>query len=130
MITGGIEQETQKSVEVLRADGTSWCELPDLPLNTYFHTQSEGDVQVCGGAVDGAPTTCQTFDSSTGNWIQEPKIDPPRTAHFSWKVKFWEGGETFGLILMGGTASPKSSEIVYTDRESEAGFRIIPPTTG
>ena len=123
MITGGIEDESKKSVEVLRADGTSWCELPNLPLNTHMHTQTEGDVQVCGGAVDGAPTTCQTFDSSKGNWIQEPKINPPRTAHFSWKV-------FYGLILMGGTAHPETSEIIYRKKESEPGFKIIPPTTG
>ena len=48
LITGGGVGGTRRSVEVLRSDGSPLsCNIPKMPNDRYWHTQS--GLRVCGG---------------------------------------------------------------------------------
>ena len=109
MVTGGFETESQTSVEILHGNGSHLCTLiSNLPLQTYFHTQSNGIPMVCGGAIDCTASTCQSFTS--GNWTIGPSLNCNRTNAVSWKLPPTRGGPT---IIMGGEQNPTTAEILF-----------------
>ena len=62
IIVTGDWGNAKQSVEVLKADGTSWCTLPDLPERRQGHTQS--GLIACGGFK--TLENCVRF--SNGHW--------------------------------------------------------------
>ena len=52
IVTGGGEDAV--AVELLRADGSSICQLPSLPIPTWGHTQN--GLTTCGGTRGERPT--------------------------------------------------------------------------
>ena len=52
------------SVELLRADGSRLCALPDLPAPRFSHSQTGG--AACGGGGGDTGTSCTEFTG--GEW--------------------------------------------------------------
>lgn len=107
MVTGGKETDSRKSVEILHGNGTHFCTLKDLPVQTYFHTQINGNSTVCGGALDGTSETCQSFQS--GNWTTSPPLHSKRINAVSWKTHVTLKSPS---IILGGYYNPTTAEIL------------------
>ena len=102
MISGGNGSET--SVEVISPSGGS-CTLPPLPSPRTSHTLTlgGGSALACGG-WGGAGRSCARLTG--GGWSSSHGLQQGRAGHASWAV-------TSGVILLGGAASPRTSEIVW-----------------
>lgn len=112
MVTGGAETESQRSVEILSGNGTYLCTLiSPLPLKTYFHTQSNGNTTVCGGAIDGTSDKCQSF--MNGTWTISPPLYSDRSMAVSWKKPPTRGGPT---LILGGKQNPTTAEMLLDGR--------------
>ena len=102
MISGGNGSET--SVEVISPSGGS-CTLPPLPSPRTSHTLTlgGGSALACGG-WGGAGRSCARLTG--GGWSSSHGLQQPRAGHASWAV-------TSGVILLGGAASPRTSELAW-----------------
>ena len=114
MITGGWLGGYGQYVEVLRSDGTPWCNLPDLPDYRAYHTQS-GHI-ACGGQC--TQSSCISF--SEGKWMHSHNLTLPRQKHSSWL------SDQDGTIILGGedSAAQKSTEILTDNGVSKNGFSL------
>ena len=92
--SGGHPGDRSGSVEILKADGTPLCSLPDLPYETWGHTQN--GLTSCGGANGYLRKRCYTFDPKTGTWSISHTMKEDRTYHIQWKING-------GLLLAGGS---------------------------
>ena len=104
IITGGsgdYYHGTGVSVEVLRANGSSWCSLPDMPQDRQEHTQS--GLVACGGFDHSSRASCVTF--ANGSWSQSHHLQEERADHTSWV-------SPSGLVLMGGQFSSYNTELL------------------
>ena len=104
IITGGSGDYyygTGVSVEVLRANGSSWCSLPDMPQDRQEHTQS--GLVACGGFDHSSRASCVTF--ANGSWNQSHHLQEERADHTSWR-------SPSGLVLMGGQFSSYNTELL------------------
>ena len=111
-MTGGDgDSGSKRSIEIHNSDGTFRCEkanalLEDAARHTqtsYDYTDSSNNLkyQVCGGYSTRARSICQTYDNR--NIINRPSLAYERTSHVSWSSRE-------GLILMGGSLSPTTTE--------------------
>ena len=109
---GGIS--AYNSVEVLFANGTSYCTLPDVSKYRYYHTQD--GLTACGG--DGnIRDNCVTL--TDGQWTQSHTLLHDRHYHTSWSL----GDER--VMLMGGYYSGNTTEIVSPGSSSTSeGFTL------
>ena len=121
MVSGGAdrvsvsrdpEKKTSHSVELIHTNGTRLCSLPDLPTDTYRHSQT--GLTLCGG--DYSPRSCHTFYFSTGSWEESHKLAMDRTGHSAWR-------SPQGILLIGGY----SSEILTESGDTTPGptFRTV-----
>ena len=111
IITGGDSTRSDRSVEILHANGSYWCSLPDLPDKRKNHTQS--GLVTCGGAY--TPTSCLTF--SSGQWRTSHQLQHERYKHSLWMSQH-------GVVLMGGASSPTTTEILTDDDQSSPSFPL------
>ena len=100
--SGGKEGYRSKSVEVLNADGTPLCSLPDLPYLTWGHSQN--GLTTCGGTAGQVRRRCDTFDPKTGTWKTSHDLNEERIYHTSWETPK-------GIVLIGGSQA-KSTELL------------------
>ena len=100
IVTGGINEGAETSVELLHGDGTPWCSLPDLPEDRWYHTQI--GLLTCGGSHK-TGTSCVKF--SGGKWKPSHKLKKERDAHSSW-------ASPAGTVLIGGGVSGKTTELL------------------
>merc|ERR1712227_871091 len=63
LVTGGNGADT--SAEVLFTNGSSICELPQMPQSKFGHTQS--GLTACGGSFSDNHRNCIKFED--GSWI-------------------------------------------------------------
>ena len=72
-----------RNVELLKDDGTFWCNLPDFPVNAQRHTQN--GLVTCGFPWVNDRAICYTF--SNGSWIQSHTLQRERDYidHSSWE---------------------------------------------
>ena len=122
IITGGLRNngfwkftspedlQVPVSVEVYNPLTNKTCHLPDLPEWRYHHSLCRG--LICGGGESQKPEslqTCLLLDPRTGRfdytlvWLSEK-----RSGHLCWEL----GGEGGEILLLGGTKSHFSSEVV------------------
>ena len=96
---GGGANPIMSSVEVLHANGSLWCSMPDLPAHRLSHTQA--GLRLCGGTQH----DCLTF--TDGEWVTSHTMeaDKYRIGHSSWDTPD-------GLVLLGGLNTPNTSEIL------------------
>ena len=98
-------------VELLRADGTSLCQLPSLPIPTWGHTQN--GLTTCGGTRGEIRQRCYTFDTGAGTWNISHSLKEVRAYHTAWQTRI-------GLILFGGSsAGVKGTELVTDAAETQ-----------
>ena len=81
--------ETNYAVEVLRVDGTAWCNLPDLPDEREEHTQS--GLLTCGGYS--SDDNCVRF--SEGHWNISHEDLNRKNRHSAWS------SSKHGTIIIG-----------------------------
>ena len=116
--SGGHVGDRSGSVEVLNADGTPLCSLPDLPYETWGHTQ-DGLTQ-CGGTGGWIRRQCYTFDPKTGNWILSNTLNTDRSYHTQWRING-------GLLLAGGSVknvAVKSAEFLLDGNNVATNFEL------
>ena len=89
------------------------CSLPDLPDDYFYHTQS--GLVTCGGLSGDTPKSCLTF--SGGQWITSHTLLQQRAFHSSWFSKH-------GILLMGGSVSLTTTEMLSADGQSTPGFTL------
>ena len=117
IITGGCPGCTfsfDRSVELLRENGSYWCSLPDMTDDRFRHTQS--GLITCGGLYTGK--TCLSF--TDGQWITSHQLQYDRNDHSSWMSQH-------GVVLMGGEYSRNATELL-TDGGSTPAFTLEYPT--
>ena len=128
IITGGwIWDNSSSSVEVLDPDlSPSSCSLPQLPEGISGHTQTGLTACGGGGSVDsggfGSLATlrsCVTL--SGGAWIKSHTLVQPRFGHCAWETDS-------GIILLGGSESPTTTELLKEDGGSELTFSLKYPS--
>ena len=70
-----------RHVELLKDDGTFWCNLPDFPFNVQRHTQN--GLVACGFPWSSGHKICYTF--ANGTWIQSHTLQREYWDHSSWE---------------------------------------------
>ena len=119
LITGG--DETEMSVEVLNADGTRGCLLPNLPEGRRYHSLS--GTSLCGGlARSGRPiANCLRLNSRYNQFQPLENTIKARYGHTSWRSQK-------KIMLMGGyvyekSFSPTTSTEKYELSDGDNQFR-------
>ena len=102
LVSGDFYSDSDISVEVLYANGTSYCTLPDLPANRYQHSQD--GFLICGGGDPDTLNNCLTLVN--GTWTQSHSLLHARQDHTSWVLG--DGR----VMLMGGDFSLTTTEII------------------
>ena len=70
-----------RQVELLKDDGTFWCNLPDFPVNAQRHTQN--GLVTCGFPWSTGHKMCYTF--ANGTWTQSHTLQRDYYDHCSWE---------------------------------------------
>ena len=91
-------------------------QLPQLPEVRYDNSQ-DGGLPCGGGAGDATRTSCVKWSPASGTWTKSHTLRQKRTFHVSWAT-------ASGVYLIGGSASPKTSEKVKLDGSVEEGFSL------
>ena len=98
IMTGGVNGDRLRSVEVYHPGTNTSCTLPSLPEAISHHTQ-DGLTQ-CGGL------SCFTLKTDTAQWTKTHNLSQERSIHSSWRRK----DQT--ILLIGGGSSPNTTELV------------------
>ena len=116
ILTGssGKVGERSGSVEVLSSDGAPLCSLPDLPFETWGHTQD--GLTTCGG-IGSMQRRCYTFDTTTGTWNNSYNLNEEKKYHNQWRVNE-------GLLLVGGSNGVKSAEFLLNGNKVDTRFEL------
>ena len=114
LVTGGDGGKT--SAEVLFTNGSSICELPQLSQSKSEHTQS--GLTACGGwGSDTIRRSCIKFEDGSWTTLTDNLVEL-RTRHSSW---INPDGD---ILLIGGSGSLTTTEIVYQDGTSVRSFDL------
>ena len=70
-----------RHVELLKDDGTFWCNLPDFPVSASRQTQN--GLVTCGFAWSSGHKICYTF--ANGIWTQSHTLQRDYYDHCSWE---------------------------------------------
>ena len=111
-MTGGRATETL--AEVLFTNGSSICELPPMSQLKRFHTQS--GLTACGG-YGSDDRACIKFEDGSWTTLTDNLVEL-RTRHSSW---INPDGD---ILLIGGSGSLTTTEIVYQDGTSVRSFDL------
>ena len=113
-MTGGVGTET--SAEVLFTNGSSICELPQMSQSKYDHSQS--GLIACGGSYEiDTMRSCIKFEDGSWTTLTDNLVEL-RTRHSSW---INPDGD---ILLIGGSGSLTTTEIVYQDGTSVRSFDL------
>ena len=114
LVTGGVYTET--SAEVLFTNGSSICELPAMSQSNIHHTQS--GLTACGGGYySDTKRSCIKFEDGSWTTLTDNLVEL-RTRHSSW---INPDGD---ILLIGGSGSLTTTEIVYQDGTSVRSFDL------
>ena len=95
---------------ILHADGTTWCSNPvDMEYIGYRNYHTLSGLTSCGGHEH--PKRCFTLDQNY-NWSSPITLRKQRREHISWST-------SAGIVLMGGGASPQTTEIVNNGKSTD-----------
>ena len=109
LITGGYD--AYSSAEVFLPSTSTSCQLPGLVARHGRDRHSQDGLLACGGGCCGPDpdTSCEEFRPATGSWGYTAfALAKQRAYHGSWGVEE-------GTILLGGSYSEATSEIVKSD---------------
>ena len=77
----------------------------------------------CGGDSELEQRSCGEFQLETGEWREEPyRLREDRYQHVSWTLATGE------VMLVGGTPSPTTTEIITPGVQSRQGFNLTQST--
>ena len=115
MITGG--DLSFRSVELFDINSRESCLLSELPDKRFGHTMNKQ--MICGGNLETMGVTSGSNFSNClefyeGSWRSSQTLQDVRKHHNSWLM---EDGR---VLLMGGTESSNSSELVTTNNVMES----------
>ena len=111
-MTGG--SGTEKYAEVLFPNGTSYCALPSPTQSHQCHTQS--GLLACGD-YGNESKSCTKFEA--GYWTSMTNnLLVDRSYHSSWS------NQDGNILLIGGSISPTTTEIVYQNGTSIRSFDL------
>ena len=116
LISGGYPSSLHRKVELHNMVNSTRCYIDDLPSNRYGHT-SVGGV-ICGGGDTAERTSC--IDMSGGSW-SSTKFQSIRYRYYAvtWNLI---PGKSF--MILGGSGSSKTTDIVHTNGTVEPGFDL------
>ena len=104
------EYEHESSVEVVSPTGDLLpFTVPPLPAPRSQHTQ-DGEL-ACGGGEYGTGTKTSCVSLTASGWITSQHLVKERNGHVSWS-------SPDGLLLMGGSASPQTTELLTNTSSS------------
>ena len=89
-----LNASVSKQVELLKDDGTFWCNLPDHPDSPNRHTQN--GLVTCGFPWRSGHRICYTF--ANGTWAQSHTLQRDYYDHCS-----WESSQGIVLLMNGTT---------------------------
>ena len=113
LITGG-ENAEELSAEIFVPSTNVSCNFVRLPRQRRGHSQD--GYEVCGG--DRNPQTCDTW-STDGTWrTSQSRLLHGRSYHNSWKSRE-------GLVLMGGTSSSQTTELLKPNGTRQSNFPLV-----
>ena len=103
-------------VEVFNIKTKKTCQLPDLPGDARFmHSQCSN--LLCGGGDDSVSRSCLMLDPLTGKFTPTSvTLREERSFHLCWNLE----GENGSTLLMGGSVSTRSTELVSSDGSSSS----------
>ena len=116
IITGnGPALRSGVKVEVFNIKTKKTCQLPDLPGDARdIHSQC-GNL-LCGG-YDSVSRSCLMLDPLTGKFTPTSvTLREERSFHLCWNLE----GENGSTLLMGGSVSTRSTELVSSDGSSSS----------
>ena len=120
IVTGGQHGSIKiRSAEILKADGSPICGLPDLPEARGYHSQS--GLVACGGMnrrLGDISKSCVTFEK--GVWTKTNNLGKDWYFHASWF------SSRHGTILMGGSHgfTNKAAEKLSKNGKSSPSFKL------
>ena len=76
-----MDRSGQNHVELLKDDGSFWCNLPDHPTYAQRHTQN--GLVTCGFPWSPGNKICHTFEN--GAWTQSHTLQRKYVDHTSWE---------------------------------------------
>ena len=76
-----MDRSGQNHVELLKDDGSFWCNLPDHPTYAQRHTQN--GLVTCGFPWSGGHKICYTF--AKGAWVLSHRLQRGYFDHCSWE---------------------------------------------
>ena len=95
------------SAELLYTNGTSLCNLPNLPVKRDYPSQT--GLVTCGGKSDETMSSCLTFKD--GTWQQTHTLGTRRQHHLSW-------ASPQGVLLIGGDYAGGTTTELLNDNGS------------
>ena len=103
IITGGFSPEARNSVELFNPLTNKTCKLPNLTAGTFLHTDCSS--MICRDGHCRKRTTLGSYSESTVRLLFK------RVDHLCWPLP----GEEGKVMLLGGSFSPNTTEIVSAD---------------
>ena len=82
MVVGDLlDADVRRHVELLKEDGSFWCNLPDHPFDPTRHTQN--GLVTCGFPWSSGHKICYTF--ANGTWAQSHTLQREYFDQSSWE---------------------------------------------
>ena len=101
------------SAELLYTNGTSLCNLPNLPVKRDYPSQS--GLVTCGGKSTETMSNCLTFKD--GTWQQTHTLGTRRQHHLSW-------ASPQGVLLIGGDYGGTTTELLNDNGSTTPSFSL------
>ena len=101
----------EKTAEFYNPATGDVCKLSDLPEGRSGATLD--------GSLSCVSDNCITWNSDAGSWDTSYTLTQPRTSHISWTPSSGQG-----TYLLGGWASPKTSDLLRPDGVVEPAFNL------
>ena len=116
LITGGLSADTKAEIYIPATNRS--CQLPDLPVRRYFHTQD--GFLTCGGTIE--PLLCHTWNPETGTWPESYNLTTGRSM-LSWTPRSGNGTYLIGGYWKGWDHA-KTTTLVKPDGSVVPGFNV------
>ena len=118
LITGGDPGSSQKKIELFNPISGNSCPVQDMEVGRFAHTSCSG--LVCGGYYSvPARRSCVKITGTEVSPLPSLTLRQERRGHLCWT----QTGPGNKIMLLGGSTSPTTTEIVSGSSSSE-GFTL------
>ena len=118
LITGGLKADTKAEIYIPATRRS--CQLPDLPVRRYYHTQD--GFLTCGGILTANAQLCHTWDPETGTWPLSHNL-PSGRRRLSWTPRSGSGTYLIGEYWQGWD-NAETTTLVKPDGSVVPGFNV------